>query len=184
MKNEESTFAPVHTQSPLICTIQSGNSAGLEPTSQQQLVSSLDVADCQQPLQASPLSAFTVPQKGPIYTTPINTGASRSKEETTAYAATPHEHPSSVHSSSYPSLATTLLLRMLLLVRYGVCHHHHHKFVQQVCQSKTMLSKTLWQFNENKLSCLRLLLTSRQGVFCHRTSLLRFMVMLWSIHYS
>ena len=58
-------------------------------------------------LQASPLSAFTVPQKGPIYTTPINTGASRSKEETTAYAAKPHEHPSSVHSSSYPSSATT-----------------------------------------------------------------------------
>ena len=87
--------------------MQSGNSAGLEPTSQQQLVSSLGVTDYQQPLQASPLSAFTVPQKGPIYTTPINTGASRSKEETTAYAAKPHEHPSSVHSSSYPSLATT-----------------------------------------------------------------------------
>ena len=74
----------------------------MEPTSQQQLVSSLGVTDHQQPLQASPLSAFTVPQKGPIYPTTINNGASRSKEETTAY-----EHPSSVHSSSYPSLATT-----------------------------------------------------------------------------
>ena len=83
------------------------NSAGLEPTSQQQLVSSLGVTDYQQPLQESPLSAFTVPQKGPIYTKPINTGASRSKEETTAYAAKPHEHPSRVHSSLYPSLATT-----------------------------------------------------------------------------
>ena len=103
MKSEES----VHTQSPPICTIQPGNSAGLEPTSQQQLVSSLGVTDYQQPLQDSPLSAFTVPQKGPIYTKPINTGASRSKEETTAYAAKPHEHPLSVHSSSYPSLATT-----------------------------------------------------------------------------
>ena len=47
MKNEESTFAPVHTQSPPICTIQSGNSAGLEPTLQQQLVGSLGVTDCQ-----------------------------------------------------------------------------------------------------------------------------------------
>ena len=107
MKNEESTLAPVHTQSPPICTMQSGNFAGLEPTSQQQLVSSLGVTDYQQPLQASPLGAFTVPEKGPIYTTPINTGASQSKEETTAYTAKPHEHPLSVHSSSYPSLATT-----------------------------------------------------------------------------
>ena len=107
MKNEESTLAPVHAQSTPICTMQSGNFAGLEPTSQQQLVSSLGVTDYQQPLQASPLGAFTVPQKGPIYTAPINTGASQSKEETTAYTAKPHEHPSSVHSSSYPSLATT-----------------------------------------------------------------------------
>ena len=95
MKNEESTFAPVLTQSPPICTIQSGNSAGLEPTSQQQLVSSLGITDYQQPLQASRLSAVTVPQKGPIYTTQINIGASRSKEVTTAYAAKPHEHSSS-----------------------------------------------------------------------------------------
>ena len=57
--------------------MQSGNFAGLEPTSQQQLVSSLGVTDYQQPLQASPLGAFTVPQKGPIYTAPINTGASQ-----------------------------------------------------------------------------------------------------------
>ena len=57
------------------------------------LVSSLGVTDYQQPLQASPLSAFTVPQKGPIYTKPINTVAPRSKEETTAYAAKPHETP-------------------------------------------------------------------------------------------
>ena len=97
----------LNTQSPPICTMQSDNFAGLEPTSQQHLVSSLGITDYYQPLLASPLSAFTVPQKGPIYTTPINTGASRSKEETTAYAAKPHEHPSSVHSSSYPSLATT-----------------------------------------------------------------------------
>ena len=107
MKNEESTLAPVRTQSPPICTMQSGNFAGVEPTSQQQLESSLGVKDYQQPLQASPLGAFTVPQKGPIYITPINTSVSGSKEETIAYTAKPHEHPSSVHSSSYPSLATT-----------------------------------------------------------------------------
>ena len=53
MKNEESTFAPVHRQSPPICTIQSGSSAGLEPTSQQQLVSSVGFPDYQQPLQAT-----------------------------------------------------------------------------------------------------------------------------------
>ena len=73
MKNEESTFAPVHTQSPPICTMQSGNFAGLEPTSQQQLVSSLGVTHYHQPLLASPLSAFTVPQKGAIYAAPITT---------------------------------------------------------------------------------------------------------------
>ena len=169
MKNEESTLAPVHTQSPPICTMQSGNFAGLKPTSQQKLVRSLGVTDYQQPLQASPLSAFTVPQKGPIYTTPIQQNPMNTPQVYILH-----------HTHLWQRL---LLLRILLLIRYGVCHHHHHKVVRQVCQSKTILSKTLWKFNENKLSCLRLLLTSKQGVFCHRTSLC-FMVMLWSIHYS
>ena len=45
MKNEESTCASVHTQSLPICTMQSGNFAGLESTSQQQLLNSLGVTD-------------------------------------------------------------------------------------------------------------------------------------------
>jgi len=45
MTNEESTFVPVHTQSPPVCTMQSGTFAGVEPTSQQQLASSLGVTD-------------------------------------------------------------------------------------------------------------------------------------------
>ena len=59
MKNEESTLAPVHTQSLPICTMQSGNFAGLEPTLQQKPVNSLGITDYGKPLQANHLSAFT-----------------------------------------------------------------------------------------------------------------------------
>lgn len=59
MKNEESTLAPVHTQILPICTMQSGNFAGLEPTLQQKPVNSLGITDYGNPLQANHLSSFT-----------------------------------------------------------------------------------------------------------------------------